>query len=223
VVLPTDTILVQSQFNDPAAQVFGLWHPLLEHSRAVYRGPGAMKADLNLVLQDRRPDIVLMDPEMQRELGHVPPDGWPGSIRVWLDFSPEPLPSEVAGLLGEDGAAYCHGFAPEELGLIVCMNTNDPNSMIPHHLPQIGNRRGTTGRILPGFSARLVRDGAEVSLFGSGELEVRGGPLPPDWHGTGISGSFDREGFFTPGSGSATPLAPEPEPTLPHPRPPKTR
>jgi hypothetical protein len=77
------------------------------------------------------------------------------------------------------------------------MNTNDPNSMIPHHLPQIGNRRGTMGRILPGFSARVVRDGTEVSLFAEGELEVRGGPLSPDWQHTGASGSFDREGFFT--------------------------
>jgi acyl-[acyl-carrier-protein]-phospholipid O-acyltransferase/long-chain-fatty-acid--[acyl-carrier-protein] ligase len=198
VVLPADTILIQSQFNSPAAQVFGLWHPLLERSRAVYRGPGAMKADLALLLQDRRPEIVLIDPAMQQELTTIPAEGWPTSVRVWLDFSPRPLDPHLAARLGAEGSSYCHGFAPDHLGFIVTMNTNDPNSMIPHHLPQIGNRPGTLGRILPGFSARLVQNGAEVSLFAEGSLEVRGGPLSPDWQPTGLTGSFDREGFFTP-------------------------
>jgi len=198
IVLPKDQILVQSEFTSPEAQVFGLWHPLLERSRAIFRGPSAMKTELPLLLQDRRPAIVLIDPLMQRELGNFPPDGLATRVRVWLDFSASPLPPEIASRLGENGAAYCYGFAPEPLGAIACLNTNDPNSMIPQHIPQTGNRRGTLGRILPGFSPRLVQNGETVSLFAEGELEVRGGWLPPGWHRTGISGTFDREGFFTP-------------------------
>lgn len=196
VVLPKDKILVQSPFHTPAAQVFGLWHPLLEGSRALYRTPAAMHVDLPLILQDQAPGIVLIDPTMQLELARSQPLS-PSAVRVWLDFSESVLAPEIASQLGEEGAAYCHGFAPEHLGVIVSMNTNDPNAMIPQHQPQFGNRQGTLGKILPGFSPRLVHQGEPVSLFGEGDLEIRGGALPTGWHPARITGSFDREGFFT--------------------------
>jgi acyl-[acyl-carrier-protein]-phospholipid O-acyltransferase/long-chain-fatty-acid--[acyl-carrier-protein] ligase len=153
VVLPKDKILVQSPFHTADAQVFGLWHPLLEGSRALDRTPAAMTVDLPQLLQDQEPKIVLVDSAMQLELARVPPSA-PCPVRVWLDFSETILAPEVAAHLGENGDAYCHGFAPEHLGVIVAMNTNDPNSMIPQHLPQFGNRKGTLGKPLPGFSPR---------------------------------------------------------------------
>lgn len=197
VVLPKDKILVQSPFHTPAAQVFGLWHPLLEGSRALYRTPAAMNVELPLVLRDQSPGLVLIDPAMQLELARLQPLP-PSNVRVWLDFSESALAPEIAAQLGEEGGAYCHGLAPEPLGLIVSMNTNDPNAMIPQHQPQFGNRRGSLGKILPGFSPRLVISGEATSLFGQGALEIRGGPLSPGWHPVGLSGSFDREGFFNP-------------------------
>jgi hypothetical protein len=134
---------------------------------------------------------------MQLELARLQPLP-PSNVRVWLDFSESALAPEIAAQLGEEGGAYCHGLAPEPLGLIVSMNTNDPNAMIPQHQPQFGNRRGSLGKILPGFSPRLVISGEATSLFGQGALEIRGGPLSPGWHPAGVSGSFDREGFFNP-------------------------
>jgi acyl-[acyl-carrier-protein]-phospholipid O-acyltransferase/long-chain-fatty-acid--[acyl-carrier-protein] ligase len=197
IVLPDDRVLVQSNFTTPAAQVFGLWHPLLKRAAVLYRTLAARSVDLGAILADQEPRLVLVDAEMHPELGRLAAGAGSGPVRVWLDFGPEPLAAEVAARLDGESSDYCVGYAPEGLGTILAMNTSDPNSMIPEHLPQIGNRVGSLGRLLPGFAARLIRDGQEVSLFETGELQVSGVSLPSGWHAAGIRGTFDREGFFT--------------------------
>ena len=79
--------------------------------------------------------------------------------------------------------------------------------MIPEHLPQIGCKRESLGRLMPGVSARVLDESGEpVDLGQSGHLVVRSCAIPAgavaleigevEWFDARISGHFDSDGFF---------------------------
>ncbi len=211
VFLPGDQILLETTFNHASALFLGLWHPLIQRGQAVYRGLGSRDIPIRAILIDTQPQIVLLDPRLTSEL--IGPGGGDvsESVKVFLNPREHPLPPSQIELLEAHGAEFCEIFAPDELGAIVSMNTKDPNSMVPSHLPQKGNRKGTVGRLMPGISARIVDSTGgqpqERKLWDEGSLVVRGSSFPAaaehielngeTWISTGERGKFDRDGFLT--------------------------
>lgn len=208
VLLPGDRILVDSTCPSFPALLFGLWHPCLQKNTVLFRSLSARKIDPSLLLDDQQPQAVLLSPTFAGELLASAGEP-PSSTRIFLDFSTGPCPAELPARLESAGGSYCRGFAPPGLGAIVSLNTADPNSPIPHHLPQTGNLPGSVGRLLPGLSARLLDATAQPLPPGAAEpglLALRGSSLPgtPDveidgWphHRLDVQARFDRQGFLT--------------------------
>tara|TARA_R110002096_G_scaffold54517_2_gene140523 strand:- start:532 stop:3951 length:3420 start_codon:yes stop_codon:yes gene_type:complete len=211
VFLPNDQIYVEQTLNSVAASILGLWHPVIQRGRAVFRGLGSRDIPVRLVLLESQPQIVLLDPTLTRNLLADSDEEISESIKVFLNYHRNSLSKDEIEVLESSGGEYCEIFAPDQLGAIVCMNTKDPTSMVPAHLPQVGNREGTVGRLLPGISARLVTsdngDRKCLKLWDHGEVLVRGISFPKnstrtelngqDWIQTGERGTFDRDGFLT--------------------------
>lgn len=211
VFLPHDQIYVEQTLNSVAASVLGLWHPTIQRGRTVFRGLGSRDTPVRTILLEAQPQIVLLDPNLLRNLTANSEDEISESIRVFLNHHCNAASPAEVEILESVGGEYCEFFAPEQLGAIVSMNTKDPTSMVPAHLPQVGNREGTVGRLLPGISARLIESqngSTELQkLWDHGELLVRGISFPTDidrieveeqeWIRTSKRGSFDRDGFLT--------------------------
>lgn len=205
-ILPGDRILIDASFCSIQTLALGLWYPCLNRNTALFRSLSARKIDPAFLLQDQKPQVVLLSQELTTQLlsstGPLPP-----SIRIFLSFSPA-APEQIVRLESA-GAACCTGYAPPGFGAIVSVNTTDPNSMIPHHLPQTGNQPGTAGRLMPGLSARLVSaEGAalEPAEDVEGVLAVRGASIPGNpgfliegipHHRLDVLAQFDRQGFLT--------------------------
>jgi len=206
VFLPGDRVLVESGFNRVASILMGLWHPLIKRGTAVYRSLAAQQTRATTIISSEKPQVVILTHGLVEELT-VKGEMIHPSVRILLDFAKQPVSAEQQSILERDGAEYCHCLAPDELGAIVAMNTKDPNSMIPAHLPQTGNREGTVGRLMPGATARILENGAVLKLWDEGRLVVRGSAFPSGsptieidgqgWIETGLRGKFDPEGFLT--------------------------
>ena len=207
VFLPNDKVFVESAFDEIAPMLLGLWHPVTKRGAVVFRSLAAQQYRASAVLAQEMPQIVLLSPRLVNELANEDQE-IPASVVVFLDFYRQDLSEEQVQLLERAGAQYCPAFAPPQLGSIVSMNTKDPTTMIPSHLPQTGNKPGTVGRLMPGISARIV-EGTEVkNLTETGSLLVRGSAFShaeqrhveidgESWISTGVEASFDQEGFLT--------------------------
>lgn len=207
VLLPGDRVLVDATFTSQPALVFGLWYPCINRNQVLFRSLLARKLDPAVILQDQKPQAVLLSPELLAQLASSTA-ALPQGIRIFLDFfsaAPNPGPAER---LSSTGAEYCIGYAPPALGAIVSMNTADPDSMIPHHVPQTGNLTGTVGRLMPGVAARLLAEDSQPlpTTEESGFLAVRGSSVPgtadltidgEPYHRLPVRGQFDRQGFLT--------------------------
>ncbi|MEM1296379.1 MAG: MFS transporter [Verrucomicrobiota bacterium] len=211
VFLPHDQIYLERTLNSVAASVLGLWHPTIQRGSTVFRGLGSRDTPVRSILLESQPQIILLDPTLTRNLLADSDDEISESIKVFLNHQHNSISKSEVELLESAGGEYCEMFAPDTLGAIVSMNTKDPTSMVPSHLPQVGNREGTVGRLLPGVSARLMGsengDPKLQKLWDHGELLVRGISFPKnehrieveerEWVRTNARGTFDRDGFLT--------------------------
>ncbi len=211
-ILPYDRIFSEAEFNSTGPYFFTLWHPLIQRSGVTFRNPSAWRQPAPDLLATEQPDLVLLTPHIVEELTSEPVI-LPQSIRVFLDFTGAPLEPSALSALQARNAEYCVALAPPALGAVLCLNTREPNSMIPAHLPQTGNKPGTVGRLMPGLGALLVPHNGDDTptrpgkLTEPGELYVRGVSLPANlpqkplngshWVATGLRGQFDHDGFLT--------------------------
>ncbi len=202
VFLPEDKVFLDSGLETITPSLLGLWHPVLKKGCAVYRSLAARQYPIHALLEQEEAQIVLLTPKLIEEL-LTDESAIPESIRVFLNFADEICPTDTIDRLETNRAEYCHGFASEKLGTIISMNTKDPNSMIPSHLPQTGNRKGTVGRMMPGLGVRLKQGDEVIKLSDTGELQVRGCSISRneseemDWHSTGVRATVDSDGFVT--------------------------
>ncbi|MEM0968905.1 MAG: hypothetical protein AAGJ31_06120, partial [Verrucomicrobiota bacterium] len=206
--LPQDRILIDDTFTSAPPLWFGIWVPILKENTALFRSLKARQVDPATLLRDQAPDMVLLSEDLREHLLSQA-SAWPTErIRLILDFLPLRLSERDRESLTTDPCEYCVGLAPSGCGAILSANTKDPNSMIPSHLPQTGNRPGTVGRLMPGVSVRIQGPQQEpLPLWETGTLLVRGSSLPASlpsedyqehsFHRLPIEGSFDRGGFLT--------------------------
>ncbi len=210
VFLPGEQIYLETPFNSAAAMFLGLWFPLIRDGRAVFRGLGSLTTPSLSILLEAQPQLVLLDPRLSQGMITDQEHEISESIRVIFAPFPNALTSEQIVRLEASGAQFCEIFAPNDLGTIVSLNTMDPDTTVPSHLPQTGNRKGTVGRLMPGVTARIAevngsRPPKMKSLWEEGAVLVKGASLHHDrktdegnkWIVTGYRGSFDRDGFLT--------------------------
>jgi hypothetical protein len=99
------------------------------------------------------------------------------------DDGPNPVESVT-------GTPVCPCWAPDGLGVVASMSQPDPEVIAAGGHPQVqqGRKSGSVGRLLPGTTAKLDREG---------HLSLRGSSLDATaWTDTGAAGSFDEAGFL---------------------------
>lgn len=127
----------------------------------------------------------------------------------------EKLPEDLRrGFLDQFHLAIMQGYGLTETSPAASVNQHDPPVTTSTAEPQIGNKDGSVGRLLPGMTARIVdpESGAELPPTSTGIVRLRGANvfagylgdeartravLRDGWLETGDLGRFDDDGFLT--------------------------
>lgn len=180
-IRPNDRILSELALNTPEGTHLSLWAPLLSGNGCIINRSLAKKLDPSLmeaVAIEAKATLIAINKDGVDQLTNLE-ENWGGSaavfVRNFLVFGREITAGSVEKIEEITGLPACRGWASKIIGQIVSLSFPDPDD-VPNDTPgpvekQHGCNPASVGRLLPGFSARIERDYA--NLFKIGELSVR--------------------------------------------------
>jgi acyl-[acyl-carrier-protein]-phospholipid O-acyltransferase/long-chain-fatty-acid--[acyl-carrier-protein] ligase len=190
-----------------------LWYPILRGCRIVTVPSPLDTRKLIEAIRDERATVLIAAPTFVRP---ILKKAQPGELRS-LDLvvtGAEKLPDDLyRGFLEAFHIEILQGYGLTETSPAANINQPHPPVVISTNQPQIGKRLGSTGRLMPGMSARIFdpESGRELPLTDTGIVAFRGANVfegylsDPEktraafrdgWFMTGDLGHFDAEGFL---------------------------
>lgn len=190
-----------------------LWYPMLRGCRVVTIPSPLDTRKMAEAICDERASVLVGAPTFIRPLLRK---AQPGELRS-LDLvvaGAEKLPDELyRAFLETFHIEILQGYGLTETSPVTNVNQPHPPVATRTALPQIGKRLGSTGRLLPGMTARIIDidtgarlDAAQpgivllrgANVFGGylGDEEKSRSVLRDGWFVTGDLGRFDDDGFL---------------------------
>ena len=174
---PTDRIFSDLPLNTPEGTHLSLWAPLLRGASIVNRSfSRKLEAEaIEKIVLDEEVTIIVENHDGMEQLIELD-EPWDSNadstVRALIVFSRRSEPSDLERLERRTSVPVCRGWASNIIGQVVAASHPDPNTkMKGQREAQIGFHPDSAGRLLPGFSARIERDFA--NLFETGELSMK--------------------------------------------------
>ena len=190
-----------------------LWYPLLRGCQVVTVPSPLDTRKIIEAIRDEKATVLLGAPTFIRP---VLKKALPGELRS-LDLvvtGAEKLPDDLARTFREAfHIEIMQGYGLTETTPAANINQPHPRVVVSTNEPQLGNRPGAVGRMMPGMTARIVdpETWQELPMSETGMVLFRGanvfegylddpektrGAFRDGWFVTGDLGRFDEEGFL---------------------------
>jgi acyl-[acyl-carrier-protein]-phospholipid O-acyltransferase/long-chain-fatty-acid--[acyl-carrier-protein] ligase len=190
-----------------------LWYPLIRACRVVTVPSPLETRKLIDAIRDEQATVLIAAPTFVRP---ILKKAEPGELRS-LDLvvtGAEKLPDDLhQSFLEQFHLEILQGYGLTETTPATNINQPHPPVVVSTNEPQIGKRKGTVGRMMPGMTARIMdpETGEDRSLFETGVVLFRGANVfegyladadktraafRDGWFVTGDLGRFDEDGFL---------------------------